>query len=87
MPLRKDRSKHFSGRATRLAPLLPVYSYRVNKSHLSFIHSLAHPLQFIIMINESFWAFLAGDLAEIPEEEEAFNQFSYTPEKGNDLQS
>lgn len=28
-----------------------------------------------------------GALAEIPEEEEAFNQFSYIPEKGNDLQS
>ena len=34
-----------------------------------------------------FGKFLAGNLTEIPEEEEAFNQFSYTPEKGNDLQS
>ena len=30
--LRKDRSKHFSGRAARLASCLPVYSDRVNKS-------------------------------------------------------
>ena len=30
--LSKDRSKHFSGRAARLASCLPVYSDRVNKS-------------------------------------------------------
>ena len=30
--LRKDRSKHFSGRAARLASCLPVYSDRVKRS-------------------------------------------------------
>ena len=30
--LKKDRSKHFSGRAARLASCLPVYSDRVKRS-------------------------------------------------------
>ena len=42
--LRKDRSKHFSGSAARLASCLPVYSDHVNKSRF-LIAPLVHEKQ------------------------------------------
>ena len=41
----------------------------------------------LIYVRNHFLKFLSGPLAEIPEEEEAFNQFSYIAEKGNNIQS